>query len=160
MALTLLAAGLGGLALALFIPRGSDPPQAPTPVLIATQTIAALTSTSEASDGGRQLPWGLILQKPPRKEATSVRIGDTLTAVGWSPPSARGQPYGLCVPARAGASFVESCLYVSRRPYKLKGTMQTFGTWTVRAVDVKGGVFKMTLKVKRKARASDTVPVR
>ena len=98
--------------------------------------------------GGSRSPWGLILRKPPRKEATSAKAGDTLTVWGWSPASAKGAMFQLC----AGSKCRNGA-----RP--LNGSTQTFGTWKVARSEVRGGVFKLALKVSR-PRASDTVPIR
>ena len=107
---------------------------------------------------GKQSPWGLILRKPPRREAKSVNVGDTLTVVGWSPASARGQRYGVCVPRSSGG---KQCRGLHRFDLLvLHGGVQTFGTWTVASGEGHGGVFKMTLQERGHTRASDIGAVR
>ena len=68
--------------------------------------------------GGSRSPWGLILRRPPRKEATSAKVGDTLTVVGWSPRRFRGEDFQLCVTRTSGSACVDSNRYV------LKGTVR------------------------------------
>jgi hypothetical protein len=110
--------------------------------------------------GGRHSPWGLILRKPPRKEARRAKPGDTLTAVGWSPSSFAGARFRLCnVVKRTGSSRVTCSERFGPRG-RLEGTVQTFGTWRVRLGQGDGGVFKLTLRVNGKVRAADTVPLR
>lgn len=106
------------------------------------------------SGGGRQSPWGLILRKG-RKEATNVRVGDTLTVVGWSPRVMKGKPYQLCVTRTNGVVCEDS------NAYALNGTVpEKFGTWKVARGEGRRGVFKLSLKVQGRIRASDTVPLR
>jgi hypothetical protein len=106
--------------------------------------------------GGAKSPWGLILRKPPRKEALSAKVGNTLTVAGWSPASARGQPFVLC--AVSGRRVITCQQNVGLRG-ELKGTVQIFDTWPIQRRQVVGGVFKLTLQVKGKIKASDTVPI-
>jgi hypothetical protein len=102
--------------------------------------------------GGAKSPWGLILRKPPRKEALSARIGDALTVVGWSPRSARGKRYYLC----ATTTRVVTCKVVT-----LRGTVQNLGTWRIKRRQVAEGFFRLELQDTRgNAKASDTVPIR
>ena len=102
--------------------------------------------------GGAKSPWGLILRKPPRKEALSAKIGDTLTVVGWSPSSVRGKRYYLC----AVTTRVNTCTGVT-----LRGTVQSFGTWRINRRQVADGVFRLELQnPKGNGKASDTVPIR
>lgn len=105
--------------------------------------------------GGRQSPWGLVLRNPPRKEATSVKRGDVLTVAGWSPRSLRGQRYELCVMIANGRTCRPG-----PRDWVLKGTVQTFGTWRVSRGEGRRGVFRLSLQVKGRIRASDTVTLR
>jgi hypothetical protein len=102
--------------------------------------------------GGAKSPWGLILRNPPKKEAVSAKVGTTLRAVGWSPASFAGEKYELC--AQRGSTT--RCV-----PGKaaLAGRLQTFGTWKVAAGESAAGKFKLSLRVKGKVRASDTVPL-
>ena len=110
--------------------------------------------------GGRLSPWGLILRKPPRKEARRVKVGDTLRVVGWSPSSFAGERFRLCnVVKRTGSSRV-TCSEQVRPRGQLRGTVQTFGTWRVRPDQGDDGVFKLTLRVNGIVRASDTVRLR
>jgi hypothetical protein len=104
--------------------------------------------------GGSRSPWGMILRKPPRKEATSAKVGDTLTVVGWSPRAMKGKPYVLCSQADTRITCKQD---LARR---LTGTIQTFGTWKVARRDIQGGILKVALRVNRTTRAFDTVPVR
>jgi hypothetical protein len=106
--------------------------------------------------GGAKSPWGLILRKPPRKEASSAKVGQTMTVAGWSPASARGQQFVLC--AVSGRRVITCQEKVGPRG-QLKGTVQVFDTWPIQRRQVVGGVFKLTLQVKGKIKASDTVPV-
>lgn len=135
-----------------------DIPDAKTPVRVTGSDAYGLDADKdglgcEVGGGGAQSPWGLILRKPPKKEAISAKMGDTLTVVGWSPASAEGSKYELC--ASRGAK--QTCI-------SGKGTLaprvQTFGLWKVKAGESSGNVFKMTLRVQGKNRASDTVPLR
>lgn len=104
--------------------------------------------------GGKQSPWGLILRKPPRKEATSAKVGDTLTVFGWSPESRKGEGFQLCVSRLDGVACRDSNRYV------LIGTVQRFAVWKVARGERRYGVFKLWLRVKGGIRASDTVPMR
>jgi hypothetical protein len=106
--------------------------------------------------GGAKSPWGLILRRPPRKEALSAKVGNTLTVAGWSPASARGQQFVLC--AVSGRRVITCQQKVGPRG-ELKGTVQIFDTWLIQRRQVVGGVFKLTLQVKGKIKASDTVPI-
>jgi hypothetical protein len=110
--------------------------------------------------GGRQSPWGLILRKPPRKEATSANVGDTLTVVGWSPEAFAGERYRLCNVVKSAGSSRVTCSRDVGAGGRLRGTVQTFGTWRVRPDQGDGGVFKLTLRVNGEVRASDTVRLR
>lgn len=104
--------------------------------------------------GGKQSPWGLILRKPPRKEATSVQVGDMLTVYGWSPRSRKGEGFQLCVARLDGVKCQNSSRYV------FNGSVQRFDTWKVARGERRGdGVFEMSLRVKGGIRAVDTVPV-
>ena len=94
-------------------------------------------------------PWGVILRKPPRKEATSARVGDVLTVVGWSPFNYKGANYNLCIQQRRGFRYV-----LGRG--LLTGAIQTFGTVNVASKDGRGGRFTLWLDAKSKARAHPT----
>jgi hypothetical protein len=69
--------------------------------------------------GGGRSPYGLTIRKPPRKEATVVRLGDTVTLAGWSPASMRGQPFRVSAGARIGDTVAKGLL---------TGKVQVFGT--------------------------------
>lgn len=103
---------------------------------------------------GRKSPWGLILRKPPNKEATSAKVGDILTVFGWSPASRKGEAFQLCVSRLDGVVCRDSNRYV------LKGTMQRFDVWKVARGQRRNGGFKLSLRVKGDIRAFDTVPMR
>jgi hypothetical protein len=101
--------------------------------------------------GGARSPWGLILRKPPRKEAVVVKVGDTLTVAGWSPALVEGMRFQLCVRKPAGRCVA------GKRP--LRGTVQVFGTWKVSRADASGGVLRLVLRVDGRSRADDGVRV-
>jgi hypothetical protein len=106
--------------------------------------------------GGARSPWGLILRKPPRKEATGAKVGDTLTVVGWSPRSMKGKRFLLC--AQTGGQIgVVLCMDARK---VLSGTVQTFGVWKVVRGQTVRGVLKVSIAAEGKFRAFDTVPVR
>ena len=105
---------------------------------------------SSSEGGGAQSPWGLVLRKG-RKEAVTASIGNTLTVVGWSPASARGTAYELC----GGVGGARKCVQYAR----LRGTFQTLGRWTVQRFNVVGGKLLVTLRVKGRTEASDTVRI-
>jgi hypothetical protein len=107
---------------------------------------------SSSEGGGAASPWGLVLRKG-RKEAVSASTGDMLTVVGWSPTRARGTPFELC----GGVGGAQKCVRHARPG--LRGTFQTFGRWTVQRFNVVGGSLRITLRVKARVKASDTVPV-
>jgi hypothetical protein len=102
--------------------------------------------------GGSKSPWGLILRKPPTKEAVVVRVGDTLTVAGWSPSSYKGRTYELCARKPGGRCVA------GKSP--LKGTVQVFGTWKVSRADVSGNALRVVLRVAKGAKADDGVAVR
>ena len=104
--------------------------------------------------GGRASPWGLILRKPPRKEATQAGVGDVLYAFGWSPASMRGKRYQLCSPGRGSYLQCDPSLGT------LTGKIQRFGTWRITRATTRYGVFKLLLRVNFKVKASDTVRIR
>jgi hypothetical protein len=79
-----------------------------------------------------------------------------MTVAGWSPASARGQQFVLC--AVSGRRVITCQEKVGMRG-QLKGTVQVFDTWPIQRRQVVGGVFKLTLQVKGKIKAADTVPV-
>jgi hypothetical protein len=101
--------------------------------------------------GGRLSPFGLIIRKPIRKEATLVRVGQLVWAAGWSPKGFTGKQFELCA-AKAGGRCVKGA-----RP--LGGKLQIFGRWTVAGRDVSGGFFRLRLRVQSRARAADWVRV-
>ena len=111
-------------------------------------------------EGGRQSPWGLVLRKPPRREARSAKVGDVLTVVGWSPSSFKGERFRICNVVKAPGSSRVTCSERVEPRNRLKGTVQTFGTWRVRPDQGDGGIFKLTLRVNGKVRAADTVRLR
>ena len=119
-----------------------------------------LSCEVSGAGGGRQSPWGLILRKPPRKEARGVKVGDTLTVVGWSPRSFAGERFRLCNVVKATGSSRVTCSRDVGAGGRLTGTVQTFGTWKVRPDQGDGGRFKLTLRVNGEVRAFDTVPLR
>lgn len=104
--------------------------------------------------GGRQSPWGLILRKPPHKEATTVKVGDRLTVVGWSPESRKSEGFQLCVSRLDGVECRTSSRYV------LSGKVQTLAVWKVAPGERRDGVFELSLRVRGAIRASDTVSMR
>jgi hypothetical protein len=101
--------------------------------------------------GGTRSPWGLILRKPPRKEALIAKVGDTLTVAGWSPSLQKGKPFELCVRKPGGRC----------RPGKrgLTGTVQVLGTWKVARGDVSGGFLRLMLRAAGRNRADDSVRI-
>jgi hypothetical protein len=107
--------------------------------------------------GGKKSPWGLILRKPPRKEARSAKVGDILTVAGWSPSAARGRPFVLCA---VSGSLVITCQQKFGPRGELKGTVQVFDTWPIQRRQVVEGIFELTLRVRDRVKASDTVPIR
>ena len=104
--------------------------------------------------GGRASPWGLILRKPPSKEATQAGLGDVLYVFGWSPASMRGKRYQLCSPGRG------SYLQCNPSLGTLNGRIQRFGTWRITRATIRYGVFTLLLRVNFKVKASDTVRIR
>ncbi|MBA2742058.1 MAG: hypothetical protein H0U46_08615 [Actinobacteria bacterium] len=109
--------------------------------------------------GGRRSPWGLILRNPSGKEATQARVGNVLTAVGWSPSSFRGERFRLCNVVKTNFSSQVTCAEEPGPRGQLKGTVQRLGTWLIRIGQSDGGAFKLTLRVNGKVRAVDTVPL-
>ena len=77
--------------------------------------------------GGSQSPWGLILRKPPGKEARRAKVGDVLTAVGWSPSSFEGERFRICNVVKSGRSSRVTCFERVGPPSRLRGAVQTFG---------------------------------
>jgi hypothetical protein len=106
--------------------------------------------------GGSRSPWGLILRKPPRKEATSAKVGDTLTVVGWSPRSMKGKRFMLCS-GTGGTVNIVLCVDTKK---VLTGSLQTLGTWRVKRSIPPERVVKVSLVVSGKYRATDIVPIR
>jgi hypothetical protein len=103
-------------------------------------------------EGGRaRSPWNLTLRRPQRKEAASVRVGDIVWVTGWSPSSFKGERFELCV-AKTGGRCVKGA-----RP--LNGGVQLFDVWKLAKRDTSGGLFRLRLRVKGKARAGDAVAV-
>jgi hypothetical protein len=93
----------------------------------------------------------VILRRPPKKEAKTVRVGNTVTVFGWSPTSAKGQRFELCAAKPRGR-----CIKPVRR---LNGKNQVFNTWTVRRADIYRGLLRVRLRVNGRGRAVDFVPV-
>ena len=110
----------------------------------------------EGQGGGARSPWGVILQKPRGKEATSAKAGDTLTVVGWSPRSMKGKSFQLCSQPY-GHVLIVSCVPTSK---VLTGSVQTFGKWKVPPSAPPGRLLKVSLMVLLEYRALDTVPIR
>jgi hypothetical protein len=109
---------------------------------------------------GRQSPWGLILRKPPGKEARRAKVGDNLRVVGWSPRSFAGQRFRLCNVVKSSNSSRVTCSRDIGAGDRLTGGVQALGVWKVRPQQGDDGVFKLTLRVHGKVRAFDTVPLR
>jgi hypothetical protein len=105
--------------------------------------------------GGSQSPWGLILRKPPRREARSATVGDVLTVVGWSPALLKGQRFELCVMVPNGRTCRPG-----PKSWVLRGKVQTFARWRVTRGEGRAGVFKLSLQVQGAIRVADTVPLR
>lgn len=135
----------------------ADIPAAKRPVRVTGSDPYELDADKDGvgceDSGGAESPWGLILRKPPKKEAVTAKLGDTLTVVGWSPPVSHGKPYELCVTRGSKQTCVPG-----------KGTLrpdiQTFGVWKVKAGERAGKVFKLSVRYRGKNRAADTVPLR
>ena len=109
--------------------------------------------------GGARSPWGLILRKPPRREATNAKPGDLLTVVGWSPASFKGTSYQLCQKRPTGLVCLPGPMPKQPLGFVLKGRVQTLGTWRVTSLTAVGGVLRVILRVQKKLRASDSVPI-
>jgi len=109
--------------------------------------------------GGARSPWGLILRKPPRKEATSAKPGDLLTVVGWSPASFKGTNYQLCQKRPTGLVCLPGPMPKQPLGFVLEGRVQTLGTWRVTRLTAVGGVLRVILRVHKKLRASDSVQI-
>lgn len=105
--------------------------------------------------GGKKSPWGLILRRPPKKEAKTVRVGDVLTVAGWSPRGLKGKTYELCVMIPLG----RTCAHKGRA-WTLNGAVQVFGKWRVARGEGRKGLFRLSLQVAGRIRASDTVALR
>jgi hypothetical protein len=98
--------------------------------------------------------WGLILRSPPRKEATSAKVGTSLRVVGWAPSAVwAGERYELCATRGARSRCVKA-------KGKLTGKVQVLGTWKVARGERIKNVFKLSLRVRGRVRTSDTVPFR
>jgi hypothetical protein len=96
--------------------------------------------------------WGLIIRKPPRKEAQAVSIGDKVWVFGWSPRAFKGRRFELCtLGTRRGR-----CTSSVRR---LNGRNQLFSTWTVRRADTSATLLRLGLRVNGRTRADDGVLV-
>ena len=70
----------------------------------------------------RSLLAAAVIRKPPRPEATVVRLGDTVSLAGWSPASMRRQPFQVTHGVRVGVVVAKG---------SLKGAVQVFGTTKV-----------------------------
>jgi len=117
-------------------------PEAKRPVRVRGDDAYALDRDGDGlgcdvagSTVGSRSPWALIIRQSPRKQALTVRVGQRVLLAGWSPRAFAGRLFQLCV---AGRSPV-TC---GAGRTKLTGTVQTFGTHTVRAQDVRAGRFR------------------
>jgi hypothetical protein len=135
-----------------------DIPDAKTPVRVTGSDPYGLDGDKDGlgcelggGAGGAFSPFGLIIRKPIRKEATLVSVGQVVWAAGWSPKRFTGKRFELCV-GKAGGRCVKGA-----RP--LRGKLQIFGRWTVASRDVSGGFFRLRLRVQGRARAVDSVRV-
>ncbi len=121
-------------------------------------TLAPLSDGSLARDNGSsRSPWGLIIQKPPGTEASAAEVGDLLTIVGWSPASFKGVRYQLCQKRPTGLVCIPGPMPKQDLGYVLKGRVQSLGTWRVTRLSGVAGVLKISLRVERRLRASDSV---
>jgi hypothetical protein len=135
-----------------------DIPDAKTPVRVTGSDPYGLDADRDGlgcevggGAGGTLSPFGLIIRKPIRKEATLVSVGQVVWAAGWSPKRFTGKRFELCA-VKAGGRCVKGA-----RP--LRGKLQIFGRWTVSGRDVSGGSFRLRLRVQGRARAVDSVRV-
>lgn len=107
------------------------------------------------SGGGKKSRYGVILQRPPGREAVTVRAGHLLKVVGWSPTSMAGVRFQLCV-VRADGQVCED----SNR-YLLEGVApEVFGSWRVAQGDGRHGVFRLSVKLRGSFVTSDTAALR
>jgi len=93
--------------------------------------------------------WGVVLRKG-KKEAVATKAGDSLRVVGWSPTSASGAAYELCALRSTGMN----CLPAKRA---LTQGVQVLGVWKVSASEGRNGNFSLSLRVKGRVRAADSV---
>lgn len=130
-------------------------------MLVPLLLVAALTPLSHASHreggGSSRSPWGLIIQRPPGTQASSADAGDLLTLVGWSPARFKGVRYQLCQKRLTGLVCLPGPMPKQDLGYVLKGRVQRLGTWRVTRLSGVGGVLKISLRVRGKLRASDSV---
>lgn len=96
--------------------------------------------------------WGVIIRSAPKKEAVTVRAGQTVLVVGWGPRAAKGATVELC-PSRGACA--RSAVKVSGA-----GNVQRFVSWPVKRPQVTGGKFTIRLRSGGAVRASDDVPLR
>jgi hypothetical protein len=113
-------------------------------------TVSSLRLGSRPALRGARAPFGLIIRKPRRKEATTVRVGDSVTLAGWSPARMRGETFRLYAGARVGTRIAEG---------PLMGVAQVFATWKVRGAPYSGEFLVVRLWVDGKAVALDAVRV-
>ena len=132
-------------------------------VLFALSVVASLTPASQASVAGdvgsRRSPWGLVIQKPAGTSVSTADAGDLLTLVGWSPTAFKGVRYQLCQKRPTGLVCLPGPMPKEDLGYVLKGGRQILGTWRVTSLSGVAGVLKISLRVQRRLRASDSVSV-
>ena len=126
--------------------------------LVGTLTPVSHGSLAEDSGRGRS-PWGLIIQRPPGTGASTADVGDLLTIVGWSPSSFKGVRYQLCQKRPTGLVCIPGPMPKQDPGYVLQGRAQALGTWRVTRLSGVAGVLKISLRVGRRLRASDSVPL-
>jgi hypothetical protein len=136
-------------------------PLRPIVALFAFLIVATLTlpASLAGEDRSSRSPWGLIIQQPSGRPASSADVGDLLKLAGWSPAAFKGVRYQLCQKRPTGLVCLPGPMSKQDLGYVLKGGRQTFGTWRVTTLSGVGGVLKISLRVQRRLRASDSVPV-
>lgn len=93
--------------------------------------------------------WGLVIRQG-KKEAVTTKVGDSLKVVGWSPSSASGAKYELCAARGSGMR----CVPAKRA---LTQGVQVLGAWKVASGEGRKGNFTLSLRVKGRSRAADSV---